>query len=83
MHRVKLKKGHNSVKNENFKKQKMLFWPILITSGGTKNQVSRSSGKGARPGADRQTDRQTDRHTDTHTDIPRTDQRLKTYDIFF
>ena len=26
---------------------------------------------------------QTDRQTDTHTDIPRTDQRLKTYEIFF
>ena len=32
-----------------------------------KNQVSRSSGNGARPGADRQTDRQTDRHAHRHT----------------
>ena len=79
IHREKNKKGHNSVKNENSKKQKILFWPIVITSAGTKNQVSGSSGNGARPGADTQTHTQ----TDTHTDIPRTDQRLKTYEIFF
>ena len=64
IYREKIKKGHNSVKNHFFKKQKILFLPIVITSAGTKNQVSRSSGNGARPGADTQTDRQT--HTQTY-----------------
>ena len=44
-------------------------------------QLSRSNGNGCRRGTDRHTHRQTDTHT--HTDIPRTDQRLKTYEIFF
>ena len=67
IHREKIKKGHNSVKNQNFKKQKILFWPIVITSAGTKNQVSRSSGNGPRPGAHRHTHRHTDTQTHRHT----------------
>ena len=42
------------------------------------NQLSRSKGKGCRRGTDKQTNRQTDKQTN----IPRTDQRLKTYEIF-
>ena len=75
IHRENSKKGHNSVKNQNFKKQKILFLPILNTSAHAKNQVSRLKGKGCRRGTNKQTDKQ--------TDIPRTDQRLKTYEIFF
>ena len=54
----KSKKGHNSGK-KNSKNKKILFWPILNTSGDANNQVSSSIGKGARPGADRQTHRHT------------------------
>ena len=55
----KSKKGHNSGKNKISKNKKILFWPILNTSGDANNQVSSSIGKGARPGADRQTHRHT------------------------
>ena len=54
---------------------RILFLPIPNTSAHAKNQLSMSKGKGCRRGTDRQTDRQ--------TNIPRTDQRLKTYEIFF
>ena len=63
IHREKIKKGHNSVKNQNFKKQNILFLPIPNTSAHAKNQVSRSTGKGARRETNRQTDKQTDKHT--------------------
>ena len=63
IHREKSKKGHNSVKNQNFKKQKILFLPILNTSAHAKNQLSRSIGDGCRRGTDRHTQRQTDTQT--------------------
>ena len=75
IHREKSKKGHNSVKNEKFKNLKKPFLPIPTTSVHAKTQASRSKGKGASPWTNTQTDRQ--------TNIPRTDQRLKTYEIFF
>ena len=59
IHREKSKKGHNSVKNQNFKKQKILFLPIPNTSARAKNQLSRSKGKGCRRGTNKQTDKQT------------------------
>ena len=59
IYREKSKKGHNSVKNQNFKKQKILFLPIPNMSAGAKNQVSRSKGKGCRRGTNRQTNKQT------------------------
>ena len=55
------------------------FLPIPTTSVHAKNQASRSKGKGASPWTNKQTNKQTNRQTN----IPRTDQRLKTYEIFF
>ena len=78
IHREKIKKGHNSVKNQNFKKYcfDLLSLRVLVQKIKYLGQVVMVLGQG-------QTHRQTHTQTDTHTDIPRTDQRLKTYGIFF
>ena len=52
-----------------------MFLPIPITSAHAKNKLSRSKGKGCRRGTNKQTNKQ--------TNIPRTEQRLKTYEIIF
>ena len=57
-----------TVKNQNFKKQKILFLPIPNTSAHAKNQLSRSKGKGCRRGTNKQTDKQTDKQASKQTD---------------
>ncbi len=63
-----MKKGHNSVQNQNFKKQKKnIVLPIPNMSAHAKNQVSRSKCKGARRETNKQTNKKTDKQTDRQT----------------
>ena len=69
IHREKIKKGHNSVKNQNFKKQKkyrfdLLSLRVLVQKIKYLGQVVMVLGQGQ---THRQTDRHTDRQTHTHT----------------
>ena len=55
----KSKKAHNSVKKQNFKKQKIFFLRIHNTSVHAKNQVSRLNGMGSRRRTNKNTPGQT------------------------
>jgi len=55
----KIKKAHNSVKKQNFKKQKIFFLRIHNTSVHAKNQVSRLNGMGSRRRTNKNTPGQT------------------------
>ena len=55
----KIKKAHNSVKKQNFKKQKIFYLRNHNTSVHAKNQVSRLNGMGSRRRTNKNTPGQT------------------------